>query len=222
MSPEIIPCTCKFDTERVPKSAGELKASTSDQLTVSQSPRRQSREDSETEDDTGNQGEIRESSPSVVSAIPAYKPIDLSSSYADTSEPEEFMDSFRNGVMPSEATHSRTERGSFRKGPEDDSESEGRYYLTQASSASQQLSIKGRTALRKYFDTNVPMELPRGQLTIAFSKEQIHSVLRTISDETVISSFHMMKSFMFWAVQGKVTAKNQSRTLSRRAGTPGP
>ena len=68
--------------------------------------------------------------------------------------------------------------------------------------------MKGRTALRQYFEKNTPIELSRCHPTIAFSEEQIHTVLRTISIETEISSFHMMKFLLLQAVQGKVTAKN--------------
>ena len=40
----------------------------------------------------------------------------------------------------------------------------------------------------------MPVDLPAGHATVAFSEGQIHTILSTIADESVISYFHMMVS----------------------------
>ena len=47
-------------------------------------------------------------------------------------------------------------------------------------------------------------------------------MLRTITDESVISSFHMMKSLLMKVTEGAPLNKRSSRNIPRRAGTPGP
>ena len=84
-----------------------------------------------------------------------------------------------------------------------------------------QLSITGRAALRKCFTENNLISFPVSQPVIALSEEQMHTVLRTISDESLLSSYHLMKSLLLQAADGKVSTKERCRHV-RRAGTPGP
>ena len=66
-----------------------------------------------------------------------------------------------------------------------------------------QFSANGRAELRKHFTTAPPIVLPKGHTTVSFSEFQIHAVLKTISDETVKSSIHAMRSLVMHAVYGE-------------------
>ena len=66
----------------------------------------------------------------------------------------------------------------------------------------EQFSANGRAELRKHFATAPPIALPKGHLTVSFSEPQVHAVLKTISDETVRSSIHTMRSLVLHAVYG--------------------
>ena len=75
--------------------------------------------------------------------------------------------------------------------------------------------------LRKYFAQKAPIELPRGHTTVAFSEPQIHAVLKTISDETVKSALHSMRSLVLQAVCGeKRQTAGQLRKALFRGDTP--
>ena len=63
-------------------------------------------------------------------------------------------------------------------------------------------SANGRIMLRKHFAQSAPVDLPRGHTTVAFTEPQIHAVLKTISDETVKSSLHAMRSLVLHPVHG--------------------
>ena len=65
-----------------------------------------------------------------------------------------------------------------------------------------ELSANGRIMLRKHFAQSALIDLPRGHTTVAFTEPQIHAVLKTISDETVKSSLHAMRSLVLHAVHG--------------------
>ena len=65
-----------------------------------------------------------------------------------------------------------------------------------------QFSANGQAVLRKHFSSSAPIELPKGHSTVSFSEPQIHAVLKTISDETVRSSIHAMRSLVLHAVYG--------------------
>ena len=75
--------------------------------------------------------------------------------------------------------------------------------IQEQASGSRQLSASGRTLLRKYFVEKDPIEIPRGHPTIALTEGQMHTVLKTISDETILSSFHLMKSLLLQATSGE-------------------
>ena len=148
--------------------------------------------------------------------------------YFDTSDVEELYES--SGVdLPS------AKPGTFTLGPNvfpslDDelyqssgkSDAEQALYRTTVMTADRQLTPSGREAIRKCFTTNVPVELPAGHATVAFSENQVHTILRTIADESVISSFQMMKSLVIKVTEGVPLDKRLSRNVPRRASTPGP
>ena len=79
----------------------------------------------------------------------------------------------------------------------------------------------GRIMLRKYFTETAPIELPRGHTTVAFSEPQIHAVLKIVSDVTVKSSLHAMRSLVLQAVYGgKGQTAGQFRKALIRVDTP--
>ena len=106
------------------------------------------------------------------------------------------------GDLHSESGHSDIEQDQYRK----------------TLSTPRELSATGKATIRKYFSANKPIDLPIGHRTIAFSETHIHQVLRTIADERVISSFHMMKSLLLQAQSGKVTDKS-GKQLKKAAAT---
>ena len=65
-----------------------------------------------------------------------------------------------------------------------------------------QFSANGRAELRNHFAQAPPIVLPKGHTIVSFSEPQIHAVLKTISDETVKSSIHAMRSLVLHAVYG--------------------
>ena len=107
-------------------------------------------------------------------------------------------------------------------GTESTSEDESSHGQAGTSSAQhatpRQFSASGRTLLRKYFVDKDPIALPRNQSIIAFTEEQIHAVMKTISDETILSSFHLMKSLLLQATSGKILSKEKCRHMG--ASTP--
>ena len=56
-----------------------------------------------------------------------------------------------------------------------------------------------RALLKECFDQNVPIRLPQGQQTIAFSEEQVYQMLRVMSNETVHASYQMMQGLLISA-----------------------
>ena len=92
-------------------------------------------------------------------------------------------------------------------------------YRDKVFDSDRKFTLSGREAIRKNFTTNVPVELPAGHATVAFSEGQIHTILRTLA---LISLFHMMKSLLIKVTEGIPLDKRPSRNLLRRADTPGP
>ena len=91
-------------------------------------------------------------------------------------------------------------------------------YRARVATTDRQLSVKGRSVIRKYFTAATPVQLPAGHTTIAFNEDQVHTVLRTIADESVISSYHMMKSLLLHATQR--APRDKKRSMPRRCPTP--
>ena len=102
------------------------------------------------------------------------------------------------------------------------SDAEQALYRTKVMTSDRQLTPSGREAIRKCFTTNVSVELPAGHATVAFNESQVHTILRTFADESVLSSFHMMKSLLIKVTEGIPLDKRHSRNVHRRASTPGP
>ena len=80
-------------------------------------------------------------------------------------------------------------------------------------------SASGGTLLRKHFVEKDPIVLPRNQPVIALTEGQIHTVTKTISDETIFSSFQLMKSLLLQATSGKILSKEKCRHVGEF--TPG-
>ena len=98
------------------------------------------------------------------------------------------------------------------------SDIEQEQYRAKVARTERQLTVKGRSAIRKYFTAATPVQLPAGHTTIAFNEDQIHTILRTIADESVISSYHLMKSLLFHATRG--VPQDKKRSMPRRCATP--
>ena len=68
------------------------------------------------------------------------------------------------------------------------------------------LNLKGSSETRPAIVTlntsSTELELPAGHTTVAFNEDQIHTILRTIADESVISFYHMMNSLLPHATSG--------------------
>ena len=148
--------------------------------------------------------------------------------YSDTSDPGELYDS--SGVeLPT------AKQGTFTFDPDlfpscdeelqhstGNSDAEQAAYRSKVLSAERQLSPTGKEVIRKFFTKNVLVELPAGHSTVAFSESQVHAILRTVADESVLSSFHMMKSLLVKVTEGIPLNKRPSRNIPRRSATPGP
>ena len=70
------------------------------------------------------------------------------------------------------------------------------------------LSASARTLINQHFAETNPSILPVGHSTVAFNQGQVHSILRSVSSETLISSVHLMKNMLEEAM--KVGARTQS------------
>ena len=82
-----------------------------------------------------------------------------------------------------------------------------------------QLSASRHTLLRKYLTEKDMINLPRGRPTMALTKGQMHTKLKTISDENILSTFHLMKSLLLQVTLGKILSKEQCRHLGRATST---
>ena len=160
---------------------------------------------------------------SVVSISAVNCSLDPTKYYTDTREIEDLMDSSGVGgpVTPKVKVTS-----TFVKvpalGTESTSEDESSHDQAGTSSAQHvtpgQFSASGRTLLRKYFVEKDPIALPRNQSVIALTEEQIHTVMKTISNETILSSFHLMKFLLLQVTSGKILSKENCRHVG--ASTP--
>ena len=169
-------------------------------------------------------GQIEEDDASIVSTPVVGRSIDPALYYTDTSGPEDLMDSsgvggpvtpqFKN--IPTLVKVPR-QRGESTSGDESSNGLPGP--SDQQSKAPRQFSASGRTLLRKHFVEKDPIVIPRNQPVIALTESQIHTVMKTISDETILSSFHLMKSLLLQATSGKVLTKEKCRHVGGH--TPG-
>ena len=181
-----------------------LKVSVSEPIAVNQDTNK------ETTDSTGEPESVSQSR-----AVPLY---------GDTSDAEDLLDSSGVDAFP---PHSSTQawdpsafpefEGEFRA-ESGHSDTEQEQYRARVASTDRQLSVKGRSIIRKYFTAATPVQLPAGHTTIAFNEDQVHTILRTIADESVISSYHMMKSLLLHATTG--TPQDKKKSMPRRCPTP--
>ena len=79
------------------------------------------------------------------------------------------------------------------------------------------MSVSGRSLLRKHFISKDPIIIPRNQPVIALTEGQIHTVLKTISDETILSTFRLQKSLLLLATSGKILSKERCRHVDGAA-----
>ena len=84
------------------------------------------------------------------------------------------------------------------------------------------LSASARTLINQHFTETNPSILPVGHLTVAFNQGQVHSILRAVSSETLVSSVHLMKNMLEEAMQ--IGARSQGvhkGRVDRRSIAPG-
>ena len=109
--------------------------------------------------------------------------------YSDTSDPGELYDS--SGVeLPTAILGTFTLDPDIFPGFDEElqrssgnSDAEQALYRAKVFSTERQLSPTGMEVIRKVFTKNVPVDLPAGHSTVAFSESQVHAILRTIADE---------------------------------------
>ena len=142
--------------------------------------------------------------------------LDPSKYFTDTSEVEELMVSSGVGGPVTPQTKSTP---TFVKVPRQRAEStSGKEPCGELPGTSQErpqvprlLSASGRSLLRKQFVSKDPIIIPWNQPVISLTEGQMHTVLKTISDETILSSFHLMKSLLLQVTSGKILSKERCR-----------
>ena len=142
----------------------------------------------------------------------------------DTTETEDLMDSSGVAVFPPVAPNVILDptlfpelEGEFHT-DSGHSDSEQVQYRSKLDGADRQLSAKGKLIIKKYFQETRPIELPRDHPVIALTADKMHAVLRTVSDESVLSSYHRMKSLLFHATRG--VPQDKKRPMPKRCATP--
>ena len=140
----------------------------------------------------------------------------------DTSEVEELFDSSGAEVFNTRPTLIPLEQGATTSsevtGNVEPSSSGGIPPVTLAKTLNSdgQLPDSGRTLLRDYFAEASSDILAIGHATVAFNRRnnrQIHTVIRVISDESVITSMHGLKTMLEKAI--RVGARSQRNKLGQ-------
>ena len=181
-----------------------LKVSVSDPFVVSQD---------ESEEKTGPAIEPESTSQSGAAPL-----------YGDTSDAEELLDSSGVDAFPPVTSSMAWDPSAFPefegefRAESGHSDTEQEQYRVRVANSDRQLSVKGRSVIRKYFTAATPVQLPAGHTTIAFNEDQVHAIFRTVADESVISSYHMMKSLLLHATSG--TSQDKKKSMPRRCPTP--
>ena len=144
--------------------------------------------------------------------------------FGDTTDAEDLMDSSGVAVYPPvvpsvtlDPTSFPELEGEFHEDP-GHSDSEQEQYRSKLEGTDRQLSAKGKLIIKKYFRETRPIELPRDHPVIALTADEMHAVLRTVSDESVLSSYHMMKSLLLHATRG--APQDRKRPMPKRCATP--
>ena len=144
--------------------------------------------------------------------------------YGDTTDIEDLLDSSGVGVFPP-ISHSKTLtpcafpefKGEFHV-ESGQSSTEQEEYRAKLAGTERQLTAKKRTVIRKHFSAASPIQLSVGHPSIALNEGPMHVILRTIANESVISSYHMMKSFLLHDTSG--SPRDKKRKMPRRCATP--
>ena len=144
--------------------------------------------------------------------------------YADTFDVEELLDSSGveafppvTSIMTWDSAAFPEFEGEFRD-ESGHSDTEQDQYRAKVASTDRQLTVKVRSVIRKYFTAAMPVQLPAGHTAVAFNEDQVHTVLRTIADESVISSYRMMNSLLLHPTHG--ASQDKMKSLPRRCATP--
>ena len=169
-------------------------------------------------------GQAEQHDASIVSIPVVGRLIDSALYYTDTSGTEDLLDSSGvGGPVTAQFKGTPTLVKVPRQRVESTSEGESSNELPgpsgQQSTAPRQFSASGRTLLRKHFLEKDQIVLPRNHPVIALTESQIHTVMKTISDETILSFFHLMKSLLLQATSGKILSKEKCRHVGGH--TPG-
>ena len=70
----------------------------------------------------------------------------------------------------------------------------------------------------QYFAETAPISLLTGQPAVASSEPQVYAILRTISEETVDSSVHVIKALLIHAALCGIQTRGQFRKTTQKAG----
>ena len=144
--------------------------------------------------------------------------------YVDTSDAEDLFDSSGVEAFPAIPAKLTIDPKAFPDFEGDfhsesgQSDAEQAQYRAKLLTEDRQLSGKGKATIKKYFQEVRPIKLPVGHPTIALNADEMHAILRTIADESVLSSYHMMKSLLLHATQG--VSRDKRKGLPRRCATP--
>ena len=98
------------------------------------------------------------------------------------------------------------------------SDFEQEQYRAKLFATDRQLSAKGKSIIKKYFREVRPIDLPVRYPTIALNSDEMHAILRTVADESVLSSYHMKKCLLLHATRG--APQDKKKTMLRRCATP--
>ena len=158
-------------------------------------------------------GQAEQDHASIVSIPVVGRLIDPTLYFTDTSGTEDLLDSSGVGgpVTPqvkSTPTLVKVPRQRGESTSEGESSNELPGPSGQQSTPPRQFSASGRSLLRKHFVEKDPIVLPRNPPVIAITESHIHTVMKTISDETILSSFHLKKSLLLQATSGIVSSVN--------------
>ena len=77
-------------------------------------------------------------------------------------------------------------------------------------------SLTSRALIKEYFTQNETVSLIQGHPTIAFSEDQISSVLQVVADETARASFDMLENLIQRASELHLGPKPSSKKTSKR------
>ena len=131
----------------------------------------------------------------------------LDSSGADTvKDPPNLIPLYKASTTCSEVSHQAV-REQTKIPPVPDSES---------LSPIRPFSASARTIIRQHFADTTPSILPMGDATVAFNANQVDSILRAVSNETITSSLYQMKNMLEAAIRVEVRSQGGSSGQSRQ------